>query len=114
MRGTYYRGEGKRELIRNNDGNLKWSVAVWLAEIDTNTKKHSNSGEASGYSENQDFSYSLRRSKIQSIPTAQHSTAPVVTTHSWTDPVCILHLILVFHLAVSPKPAVPFRGRKTM
>jgi len=44
-------------------------------------------------------------------PIELHSTALVVTTLSWTDPVHILHLFPIFHLPASTKPSVPFRGR---
>jgi hypothetical protein len=67
MHGKFYIGEGNREVIRNKDGTSSWNVVVWVAEIETNFKKYSNSGETSGCSDSQNVSY-----KIQSSSTAQH------------------------------------------
>jgi len=72
MRGTFYRGEGNTELVRNNDGTSSRNVAVWMAEIETDCKKNSHSGEASCCSDSQDVSYNLWKSTIQSSSTAQH------------------------------------------
>ena len=71
MRGKFYRSEGNREVIRNNEGTSSWNV-VWVVEIETNFKKYSHSGEASGCSDSQNVSYALWRSKIQPSSTAQH------------------------------------------
>jgi len=72
MRGTFNRGEGNTELKRNNDGTSSFNVVVWVAEIETDFKKHSHSGEASVCSDSQGVSYILWKSKMRSSSTSQH------------------------------------------